>query len=255
MSKKLICGGLLLLLVLMLLSGCDILVSIKEFQAKDAAIKYLEENYEETFVFSRQENIYGGGRFSALYSKRSPQDQWVIFKHNETEAEIFVAASWDSSSDNWIFKDNYIDFYYKEELEHYISRITYSIFGDNKVDYKLTKYYEEREVLPTFSEYISTTRLGSSNWLRVYITQSNDNEENRWQFVDEMENAFPELWSLDLYIVKDGTPLNEFNIDEYKLDVWSDNDGDIDVIRVDIYGYKEEDEKMKDGARFVKKPK
>ena len=255
MNKKMIGVMLLFLLVIPLLSGCRGVLDIPNKSKMLAALgkDYLEEKYDETFTFVREESTRSYYSPLDFFDLNVSGQGCAFFTCDGIEGEISVYMS-GTGSEWWCQSDNYVDLYYKEDMTQYISQVTCDIWGDNRVDYNPNIITNDGG-FPEFSEYRQTVKLHDD--LDIYVTASTDSEENRQRFIDEMKNAFPEGCSMSLCIVKDGTPLNEIDIGEYDLlfSLADYEEEDFDVIRVCIITRKEEKTYVGERQMFVKRTK
>ena len=119
--KKLLCGIIPLVLVLVLCTGCG---SMERVDYQAVLLDYLSNRYPDD-TFTVDSNQIG--------TERNTVDSFSVYFRSESIPGAPIVAWRKKVDGQYTFKDNYMKYYLKADMEEYVHNIAEKYFGECKV--------------------------------------------------------------------------------------------------------------------------
>lgn len=180
--KKLLCGIIPLVLVLVLCTGCG---SMERVDYQAVLLDYLSNRYPDD-TFTVDSNQIG--------TERNTADSFSVYFRCESIPNAPIVASRRKYEGDFVFYDNYIKYYLKADMEKYVHDIAEKYFGECKVYMHFSEY---RRCLPesfptdaTAEDYLKT---GQSCSFVIFISPGHIKLEEAREEFKTFKSAFEKL--------------------------------------------------------------
>ena len=188
--KKLLCGIISLVFVLVLCTGCG---SMERVDYQAVLLDYLSNRYpDDTFTVDSDQ----------IGTERNTADSFSVYFRCESIPNAPIVASRRKEEENFIFYDNYMKYHLKADMEEYVHDIAEKYFGECKVYMHFSEY---RRCLPesfptdaTAEDYLKT---GQACSFTVFISPGHITLEDAREQLKSFQSEF-EKRSFDKMIVE-----------------------------------------------------
>ena len=194
--KKLLCGIISLVLVLVLCTGCG---SMERVDYEAVLLEYLSNRYpDDTFTVSSNQLDTGNN---------TPEEFFLHFRSEKYPDEGIIA--WRKKVDGqYIFRDNYMKYVLKEDIEAYVHDIAEKYFGECKVFVDFSNYRHcLPESFPTDATAEDFLKTGEDCYFVVYVSPGHislqDAREELKNYKSELEKCEFENIGSVVYIIHD----------------------------------------------------
>ena len=188
--KKLLCGIIPLVLVLVLCTGCG---SMERVDYQAVLLDYLSNRYPDD-TFTVDSNQIG--------TEGNTANSFSVYFRSENNPNAPIVASRRKYEGDFVFYDNYIKYYLKADMEKYVHDIAEKYFGECKVYMRFNEY---RQCLPesfhtdaTAEDYLKT---GQACSFTVFISPGHITLEDAREQLKSFQSEF-EKRSFDKMIVE-----------------------------------------------------